>query len=246
VAELVLDKLRELQDAEIELRRMEQSKAAHDRAARVRAEQITKHHAHIEALKAQQKQTRMAADKKDLDVRQKRAEIEKLRQQQMLVKDNRQFQALQNEMKFAELAISKFEDEILSDMGDMEAIDTQIKRAQEELKRLEADLAAARQEIAAKKAGVDAEIAARRQRRDEVAKTLPPRVVDLFNRIADRLDGEVLASVIRDEEEEDGTGYVCGGCHMGVTQNTYVLLASRSENLMTCPNCTRILYLKQP
>ena len=236
----------ELQEAELQLRRLEDSKAVQDRAARIRGEQIAKQKEHIEGLRAKHRQIRMAADRKELEVRQKRAEIEKLRQQQMLVKDNRQFQALQNEMKFAELAISKFEDEILSDMGDMEAIDTQIKRAQEELKRLEADLAAARKEIAAKKAGVDAEIAARRQRRDEVAKTLPPRVVDLFNRIADRLDGEVLAPVIRDEEEEDGTGYVCGGCHMGVTQNTYVLLASRSENLMTCPNCTRILYLKQP
>ena len=77
-----------------------------------------------------------------------------------------------------------------------------------------------------------------------IAQTLPGKVVDQFNRIADRLSGEALAAVIRDEDEEDG-GYVCGGCHMSVTQNTYVLLASRTETLCACPNCTRILFLEK-
>ncbi len=87
------------------------------------AEQIARQKQEIEALRQKHKQARMAADKKELEVRQKRAEIEKLRDQQMQVKDNRQFSALQNEIKFAELAIGKFEDEILADMGDLEAVD---------------------------------------------------------------------------------------------------------------------------
>ena len=119
------------------------------------------------------------------------------------------------------------------------------KKAQAELKRQEDELAVVRKEIEARKDDLDREIEEDRRKRDEIAKTLPPKVVDLFNRIADRLDGEALAEVIRDEDDTDDGGYVCGGCHMSVTQNTYVLLASRSENLCTCPNCTRILHLKK-
>ena len=245
MAATVLDKLRELQDADLELRRLEQKKAAHDRALRVRADQIVRHKAEIEALRQKHRQVRMAADRKELEIRQKRADIEKLRGQQMQVKDNRQFAALQNEIKFAELAISKYEDETLADLGDIEGIETQIRKADEELKRLNADLEDTRKDVEARKGSVDAEIAECGARREAIAQRLPPKVVDQFNRIADRLDGEALARVIRDEDEEDG-GYVCGGCHMGVTQNTYVLLASRSENLCSCPNCTRILYLEQP
>ena len=89
MADSVLEKLRLLQDADLEVRRMEQSKAAHDRALRVRSEQIAKHKQTIEALKVRQRQARMAVDKKELEVRQKRGEIEKLRQQQTLVRDNR-------------------------------------------------------------------------------------------------------------------------------------------------------------
>jgi uncharacterized protein len=244
VAESVLEKLQELQHADLELRRLEQKKSAHDRAAKVRSEQIARHKEHIESLRAKQRQARMSADRKELDVRQKRADIDKLRGQQMQVKDNRQFAALQNEIKFAELAIGKFEDEILADMGDIEGIDREIRQAEEELKRQDVELEAVRKEIAAKKGEVDAEIAESRRRREVVAKALPPKVVDQFTRIADRLSGEALAAVVRDDEEEDG-GFVCGGCHMSVTQNTYVLLASRNENLCTCPNCTRILYLEK-
>jgi predicted nucleic acid-binding Zn-ribbon protein len=245
LADSVLEKLRLLQDADLEVRRMEQSKAAHDRALRVRSEQIAKHKQTIEALKVRHRQARMAVDKKELEVRQKRGEIEKLRQQQTLVRDNRQFAALQNEMRFAELSISKYEDEILTDMGDMEAIDADTKKAHDELAKLEKDLDAARKDTDAKKGGIDAEITEKRRRRDEIAAGLPPRIVDLFSRIADRLDGEALAPVVRDDEDPDEGIYICGGCHMGVTQNTYVLLAGRNENLCTCPNCTRILYLEK-
>ena len=245
MAATVLDKLRELQAADQELRRLEQKKTAHDRALKVRADQIVKHKADIETLRLKQRQVRMSADKKELEVRQKQADIEKLRGQQMQVKDNRQFAALQNEIKFAELAISKYEDEALADLDDIEAIETQIRKADEDLKRLHVELENVRKDVEARKGSVDAEIAASRGRREAIAQGLPPRVVDQFNRIADRLDGEALARVIRDEDEEDG-GYVCGGCHMSVTQNTYVLLASHSENLCSCPNCTRILYLEQP
>ena len=245
MAATVLDKLRELQAADQELRRLEQKKTAHDRALKVRADQIVKHQADIEALRLKQRGIRMSADKKELEVRQKQADIEKLRGQQMQVKDNRQFAALQNEIKFAELAISKYEDEALADLGDIEAVEVLIRKADVDLKRLHVELENTRKDVEAKKGSVDAEIAASRGRREKIAKGMPPRVVDQFDRIADRLDGEALARVIRDEDEDDG-GLACGGCHMSITQNTYVLLASHSENLCSCPNCTRILYLEQP
>jgi hypothetical protein len=240
---MVLDRLRELQEADQDLRRLQQKKASHDRAAKVRADQIGKHHEAIEALRTKHKQVRMGVDKKELEVRQKRTDIERLRGQQNQVKDNRQFSVLQNEIKFAELAISKFEDEILADMTDIEAAAAEVHKAEEELARHQRDLEILRKEIEARKSAVDAEIAKGRARREEVAKTLPPKVVSQFNRIAERLEGEALAPVLRDEEDEDGGMYICGGCHMSVTANTYVRLAGHSDEIVSCPNCTRILYL---
>jgi len=241
VAEMVLETLRELQEADLGLRELERKKASHDRAAKVQAAQIAKHKEHIEALRGKRRAARIVADEKELDIKQKQAQINKLRAQQMQVKDNRQFQALQNEIKFVELAISKTEDDILSDLGDLEAIDAEIARAEAALTREQKRLENLMREIEARKSDVDTEIEACRGRRQEIAAALPPKVVDQFTRIADRLDGEALAPVIH---EEDGGSFICGGCHMGLTQNTYVMLAGRTDNLMTCPNCTRILYLE--
>ena len=240
MAEMVLETLRELQAADLDVRQLERKKTSHDRAAKVQAVQIAKHKEHTQALRDQRQTTRITADRKELDVKQKQAEIEKLRAQQMQIRDNRQFQALQNEIKFAELAISKIEDDILSDLGDLETIDTEIAEAEAALARQKQTLEELKKEIEARKCDLDAEIEACRKRRQQIASVLPPRVVQQFTRIADRLDGEALAPVIRDD---DGGSFICGGCHMSVTQNTYVILAGHGSNLVACPNCTRILYL---
>jgi hypothetical protein len=246
VAQTLLDTLRELQKADQRLRALQQQKAAHDRSAKVQAQQIRKHQEAIEACRDREKAARRAADAKELEVRSKREEIERLRQQQMRVKDNRQYQALQNEIKFAELAISKIEDDILNDYAEIEDIQNETQQAEQELAAEQQRLDAFREKVESRKAEVDADIEACRRHREEVASQLPPKAVDQFQRIADRFEGEALAPVLR---EEGGGDFVCGGCHMTVTQNTYVLLAgggSEDDALLTCPNCQRILYLPGP
>jgi hypothetical protein len=243
VAQLVLDTLRELQQADQELRRLEGEKAAHDRTVRVRAAQIRKQEAALEKLQAQRKAARAQADQKELEVRSKQDQIERLKGQQLQVRDNRQYATLQNEIKFAELAISKLEDEILNDYEDLEGVDAEIAEAEAALARSRRELDALRQEIEQEKDEVDARIEACRKSRRDVQREIPPDIVERFNRIADRTGGEALAPVVRDEE---AGRFSCGGCNMGITQNSYVLLMGRSEELVTCPNCSRILYVEEP
>ncbi len=241
MAKLVIDRLRALQEADQNLRRLEAEKAAHDRSIRIRGRQIGRLREELKGLEAERKQARVHLDQKELEIREKKGQIEKLRQQQMQVKDNRQYQALQNEIKFAELSISKIEDEMLSDYEDLERIEGRIAETKEELFREEEALEAFRREMEAQKDEVDARIEQCRADRREIADALPPDAVAQFNRTADRWEGEALAKVVRDE---DG-GFSCAGCNMSVTQNTYVLLMGRTEDLLTCPNCSRILYVDE-
>jgi len=243
VDQTVLGTLRELQEADQRLRALEQRKASHDRAVKVRASQNEQHKQRIEHLHQQELEARRAADQKELEVRSKRDDIKRLQQQQMQVKDNRQFQALQNEIKFAELAITKIEDDMLGDYTEIEEAQNRVQAAKDELAGHERDLEELRRQIEEKKAEVDQEIETFRRQREAIASQLPRKVVAQFQRIADRLDGEALAPVLR---EEGGGDFVCGGCHMTVTQNTYVVLAGGGSpaNLIICPNCSRILYLE--
>ncbi len=245
MAQTLLDTLRDLQDADQRLRALEQQKASHDRSIKVQAQQINKHKEALQACRERKKVARRAADAKELEVRSKREEIQRLRQQQMQVKDNRQYQALQNEIKFAELAISKIEDDMLNDYAEIEEIQGEAAEAEKELAAERQRLDAFKEKVENKKAEVDEAIEACRRHRQEVVDRLPPRTVEQFERIADRFEGEALAPVLR---EEGGGDFVCGGCHMTVTQNTYVRLAGggEGEDLLTCPNCQRILYLPEP
>jgi hypothetical protein len=235
--------LLDLQKADQELRRLEGEKDAHDRGLRVRAQQVEKQKHEIEALRARHKQARLQADRKELDVRGKRDQIARLRQQQMQIKDNRQFAALQNEIKFAELAVSKLEDEILNDYEDIEAIEAETAAAAAELQRQQQQLDAYRRQVEQEKDELDAQVEACRRQRQAIEERLPPDVVEQFHRIADRWDGAALAPVVVQEGEKENV-FSCGGCNMSVTQNCYVLLRGRSEGLITCPNCSRILYVE--
>ena len=241
MAELVLDTLRELQEADQELRRLEGQKAAQDRILRARAAQIEKRGGEVDALRKKHLQARKQANQKELEVREKRAQIERLKVQQLQIRDNRQYAALQNEIKFAELSISKLEDEILSDYEDIEAVEAQIREVEAEAAKQHKELDALRAEVERQKDQLDGQIQACRAHRKDIEDRLPSDVASRFNQIADRWDGAALVPVVRDEEE--GT-YSCTGCNMSVTQNVYVLLRGRSSKLLTCPNCSRILYVE--
>jgi len=245
VAQTVLDTLRKLQEADRRLRSLQQQKASQDRAARVQAHQIQKHEDAIQDCRKREQDVRRAADEKELEVRSKRDEIQRLRQQQMQVKDNRQYQALANEIKFAELAISKIEDDTLNDYAEIEKLQNETRQAEQALTEERRRLEALRRDIETKKADLDRDIDACRAQREQIADRLPARIVEHFRRVADRFEGEALAPVL---PEEGGGDFVCGGCHMTVTQNTYVRLAageSTADDLVTCPNCQRILYLDE-
>jgi predicted nucleic acid-binding Zn-ribbon protein len=64
--------------------------------------------------------------------------------------------------------------------------------------------------------------------------------LQIFKRVAETYDGEAMAII----EEQDGKAgaYSCGGCFMGITAETVNLLMT-NDDIIRCPNCTRILVL---
>ncbi|MHC4097936.1 MAG: C4-type zinc ribbon domain-containing protein [Planctomycetota bacterium] len=54
-------------------------------------------------------------------------------------------------------------------------------------------------------------------------------------------DGEALAVVDRQQEGKT-EAYTCGGCFMGITAESVNLLMTK-DDIIRCPNCTRILVL---
>jgi predicted nucleic acid-binding Zn-ribbon protein len=123
----------------------------------------------------------------------------------------------------------------------MDVIRTSIKRDDEEqalcTQRLEAAEARVRDYIestAEQRSGLEAQ-------REEAATGVPHHALVMFNRTAERHEGEALAPIMRLHPKRDE--YACGGCNMKVTLETVNLLRSRDE-LRTCSACGRILFME--
>jgi len=75
---------------------------------------------------------------------------------------------------------------------------------------------------------------------NEVAKAIPRKALDVFNRVAETYDGEAVATIT--EQEGRIAAYSCGGCYMGVPAESVNLLMTK-DDIIRCSNCTRILVL---
>ena len=77
-------------------------------------------------------------------------------------------------------------------------------------------------------------------RADQLAADIPPEQLQTFKRVTETYDGEAIAVV--GEEQGKTRTYNCGGCFMGITIESVNLLLTKDE-IIRCPNCTRILVM---
>ncbi|HOU56885.1 MAG TPA: C4-type zinc ribbon domain-containing protein [Smithellaceae bacterium] len=150
------------------------------------------------------------------------------------VKNNKEYQAMLKEIETAEKTLGEMETRIIALMEDMDKLSVLVKQddavlAQEtrkheqEKKIIEDDLSA-----------VDADTACWTEKRAELQKQIPADLLNRYERIKKRNNGVGVISVWK---------AVCSGCHMNIPPQLYNEL-QRSNELLSCPNCNRIMYFK--
>ena len=75
---------------------------------------------------------------------------------------------------------------------------------------------------------------------DQVAQDIPDKPLEIFKRVTETYDGQAVALI----EQPGGKkgAYSCDGCFMGLTAECVNLLMTK-DDIIRCPNCTRILVL---
>jgi len=176
--------------------------------------------------------------KLELDVEQWKERAKKYRAQSSSVKTNEAYKALQQEIAGAEAEAAKGEDRVLEQM-------MAVEEAEKRLKRLEAELKESEKAIAAEKQQIEAQFAEKKKswetataERKAIAKKIPTDALELYERIAKRHPGTVMAQV-RDAQ--------CRACGVRVLPHTIQLLESDSDvELFRCESCGRIFYSLEP
>jgi predicted nucleic acid-binding Zn-ribbon protein len=219
------DRDRKIMRIEAELANLGPERAALDQRAQ---------RAQTQADASKQKAKQLESDRKklELDVEAKKGLIEKYSLQQFQTKKNEEYRALAHEIELCKEAISKLDDEQLVIM---EQVDVANREAAEIVKE---SAAAVKEVEVARAALIDKEARLKRELTDLKSD---------YSRIESAVEEGVRDRYVRLRKQRGATTVVgidrgiCGGCHMKLPMQV-VLSCQASQELVTCPQCGRILY----
>lgn len=170
------------------------------------------------------------------DIQIQEQKISKLKDQMLSVKTNEQFRAFQNEIDFCAKEIRKAEDRILELMGESESLDKNVKTAEAALKT-EKTLVEAEKQQARERTAVDQKASHELEKeRASIVAEVKPATYQRYERARKARKGIAVAEVI---------GGRCSVCNITLRLQFFQDL-KRSEEIMVCESCQRILYYNPP
>ncbi|QDU71887.1 zinc ribbon domain-containing protein [Mucisphaera calidilacus] len=169
--------------------------------------------------------------------------VAKHREQMNTVTSNKEYSALLVEMNTLKVEKTKIEEKMLVEMERLEELKNQAAELDEQsgnhkklVQKAEADVIEAREEVGVK---LDEAIA----EREKATIDIPPDVLTMFERLGESYEGEAVAPI--EEQDRRRREYNCGGCFMSLPVEIINGLIMRRDEVITCPSCRRILYIKQ-
>lgn len=208
----------ELADTPPQRKRL-QDKAAHAQAA-------------FEAVKQQSRHIESERKKLELEVSSKEDFIRKIETQQGATKSNDQYKAFTHQIETTKAEIHALEDKEIALMEQAEmaakALAAAAKVAADHKAETDKQLA----DLAAREANLKKEFEAASVERAALAEKVDAPTLARYQHLLDRKGDNVVVGV---------KGAICGGCHMKLPQQTVVTARAQSE-IVTCINCSRLLY----
>lgn len=236
----ILHGLIKLQSVENRLRAAKAKLARSRRSVIIQENQIRSLQNALEAKKEELQLTKVQSDRLELELKIRDAEVSKLRAALNTAKSNKEYAAVLTQLNTTRADNSKLETQILELMKIIETDEAECANIRTQIEEQKQQLEQTRKTSEAAGAEHEAEIAQIQAEWNEVAQAIPPEPLKVFNRVAETYDGEAVAQI--EEQEGRHAAYSCGGCFMGITAESVNLLMTKDE-LIRCPNCTRILVL---
>jgi predicted nucleic acid-binding Zn-ribbon protein len=194
----------------------------------------------LEAKKEEVQLSQLQFDRLELELKEKDEIISKLRASLNNAKTNKEYAAVLTQLNTTKADNSKVETQSLELLKDIEADGAECKDIQKQIDEQKEKLEQTRKESEILAAKYQVEIDKIQAEWDQVARTIPKDSLEKFKRVAETYDGHAVALI---EEQPGKKGvYSCGGCFMGITAESVNLLMTK-DDIIRCPNCTRILVL---
>ncbi|MGN6135067.1 MAG: zinc ribbon domain-containing protein [Aureliella sp.] len=185
----------------------------------------------LDEIREKQKNLRMEADRRQLQLREREARISTLEGRMNAAKENREYQTLKEQIAADRQANNVLSDEILELLEQVDVVHAQIDPANERIKLAEAEAA---------------EIEKRVRDRMQVVDTDLKRVTAELAQVETQLHGDFkrdydrLVSLKGEDSIAETEGNCCGGCYQMLTPTLLDRLSSQQS--VVCPTCGRLLY----
>ncbi len=237
-----LDALQALQQVTLKLtalrskiERKKRSVQTHDRRQAVHETALAAKH---EAIMQRQS----AVDQLELEVKTYESKTIQLREALNKTKTNKEYAALLTQINTGKADNSKLEDRILEAMNELEKLRGEEQVIRSKIEDEKQALANAHKAAEAFERDSQAEGEALGRERAEAASAVPSSTLSIFERVAERHDGEALARVVQPHPKRQE--FMCDGCNMGVTLEQFVKLQAGSD-IQLCNSCGRVLFLNE-
>jgi len=236
----VLSSLVNLQTVECELRVAQQKLKRTKQTVARQEQQIARLQEALAAKKEEIKLTRVQYHRLEVDLKSREDDVAKLRVALNTARTNKDYSAILTRINTQKVDKSKLEDQILNLMTQIEVEQTACREIEKSLAQEQARLAEVKAQADAQIQQLAADVARLDALHRQAAAHVPPKERDLFLRLAERYEGEVLAGITQLNGKR--SEQTCGGCFMKVTLESVNALMTR-DDMVTCPNCGRILML---
>ncbi len=195
----------------------------------------------LEAKKEEMQLTKVQFNRLELELKSRDETVARLRASLNTAKTNKEYAAVLTQLNTTKADSSKIEAQTLELMKDIEADEIECKDIQRQIEEQKETLEQTRKESEALSGKYEAEIEKIQAEWNEAAHGVPRDALEKFNRVAETYDGQAVVVI---EQEGRSGAYSCGGCFMGITTECVNLLMTK-DDIIRCPNCTRILVLSE-
>jgi predicted nucleic acid-binding Zn-ribbon protein len=226
--------------ADTRLREAQRRLNAVTRNVRLQQEKASDLAARRDATHAELNRAKAKSAELDLEIKSRDEKIESMRTQQSAAQTNREYQAFLVQINTHKVDRGKIEDDMLKLIdqaekmqGDLAVLTTQAETEAAKLQQMHGD-------IDARVKMLSDEVAAAQPERDEAAAGISARARELFDKLADKFDGEAMAPIEKPHPKREE--YICSVCNLDLTLDVYNRLHTRDEPVM-CPSGNHLLYI---
>lgn len=230
-----IETLVKLQQAETEIVRLKSVLEEFEKEKSKIGTQLIKFSDALEKNKEELKAAETACSDIENEIQIVDARIIKSNENLRMVTTNKDYQILLREVDDNKKRKDALETQLLEYIDEKERLEKIVQETQSEYDLLKSKTEAEQEQIDEKSTSDRAQLDEYTASQEEIGKTFDSGLMTLFNRIS-KMNGGLAVVQVRNE--------VCMGCFMNIPPQLYIEV-QRGTKLISCPQCSRIIYFNK-